>query len=488
MKRRYFSTDGVRGLYDGPIINAVFVQQLGTAAGRWLRTNEKWKAEGGKRLVLIGRDTRFSGPVLEKAVGAGLASAGFSPVSLGVVPSPLVSRAVCTQGAALGVVITASHNLAMDNGIKFFGSTGVKLTDEEELQIEQQVDYVAPPAENAAGAALFPVLTDAARDYIHAVAHLLPPLSLAGWRIVLDTANGATCGTGLAVLHELGAAVTAIGNTPDGRNINAGIGSEHPAQLCATVRTTGARLGIALDGDGDRCVLCDECGEVLDGDEILTVLAVHALRHGTLAKNILVVTEQSNLGIDDAVQAAGGRVLRTPVGDRYVSERMRAEGAMLGGEPSGHIICAEVSPTGDGLVAALKVIEVMGATGKPLSELRGELRKLPQLARALRVREQLPLGELPSVKAAIRAVAAELGARGRVLVRYSGTEPKIRLLVEGEDALKVQAGLDRLLAAVRTDLLVESGTRGPMGGGTRGPMGGGTRGPMGDGGTRGTFF
>ena len=479
MKRRYFGTDGVRGLYNGPVINTVFVQQLGTAVGRWLRLNKKWKEEGGKRVVLIGRDTRFSGPALEMAVGTGLACAGFSPVSLGVVPTPLVARAVGTQGAALGVVITASHNLAMDNGIKFFGPDGGKLTDEVEQQIEQQLEYVATPAENDADEVLFTVLADAAREYIQAVAHLLPNLSLAGWRIALDTAHGATCVTGPTVLRDLGAAVTGIGDSPDGRNINAGVGSEQPAQLCATVRTTGAQLGIALDGDGDRCLLCDEYGEILDGDEILTVLAVHALRRGTLAKKTLIVSEQSNLGVDDAVKAAGGRVLRTPVGDRYVSERMRAEGAMLGGEPSGHIICSEVSPTGDGLVAALKVIEVMRATGRPLSELRSVLRKLPQLARALRVKEKLPLEELPTVQAAIRAVAAKLGARGRVLVRYSGTESKIRLLVEGENAAQVQAGLDSLKAAVRTDLLVESGSRAFAGdGGTRGPTEGGTRGTI----------
>jgi phosphoglucosamine mutase len=362
----------------------------------------------------------------------------------------------------LGVVVTASHNLAMDNGIKLFGPAGVKLTDEMEQQIEQQLELVSPLAENCANEVLCNVLADAARDYIQALARLLPNLSLVGWRIVLDTAHGATCVTGPAVLRDLGATVTGIGDSPDGRNINAGVGSEQPAQLCAMVRAAGARLGIALDGDGDRCVLCDENGEILDGDEILTVLAVHALRRGLLVNKTLIVTEQSNLGVDDAVKAAGGRVLRTSVGDRYVSERMRAEGARLGGESSGHIICAEVSPTGDGLVAALRVIEVMRATGQPLSELRSVLRKLPQMVRALRVKEKLPLAELPTVQAAIRAVTAELGARGRVLVRYSGTESKIRLLVEGEDAAQVEAGLDSLKAAVRTDLLIEGGTRGTI--------------------------
>ena len=257
------------------------------------------------------------------------------------------------------------------------------------------------------------------------------------------------------MLRALGATVIGLGDAPDGRNINAGVGSEHPERLAAAVRAAGARLGIAHDGDGDRCVLCDERGDVLDGDEILTVLAVHALRSGTLAKNLLVVTEQSNLGVDAAVQAAGGRVLRTSVGDRYVSERLVAEGARLGGESSGHIIFEDVSPAGDGLVAALKVIEVMLATGRPLSELRRVLRKFPQLAAALRVAEKRPLESLPAVQAAIRAVETELGARGRVLVRYSGTESKIRLLVEGDDAAQVQACLDRLTAAVRADLPVD---------------------------------
>jgi phosphoglucosamine mutase len=452
MTRQYFGTDGVRGLYGGPVINASFTCRLGSAAGRWLKGAREWKPEAGAPRVLIGRDTRASGPALEAALAGGLAREGLVPVGLGILPTPAVARAVRTQGAALGVVITASHNPAADNGIKFFGPAGSKLTDKEEHQIEQQLAMV-PNLENEAGNSAPPAAAVAATtDYVQAASRLLPAGCLSDWRVVLDTAHGATCGTSPAVLRALGAEVIGIGDAPDGRNINAGVGSEHPAKLCASVRDSGARLGVAHDGDGDRCILCDERGEVLDGDEILTMLAVHALRRGTLVKNTLVVTVQSNLGVDAAVQAAGGRVLRTPVGDRYVSECLLAEGAMLGGESSGHIICAEVSPTGDGLVAALKVIEVMLVTGKPLSELRRVLRKFPQLAMALTVGEKRPLESLPTVQATIGAVEAELGERGRVLVRYSGTEPKVRLLVEGADAAQVKNCLERLAAAVRTDL------------------------------------
>jgi phosphoglucosamine mutase len=402
---------------------------------------------------LIGRDTRDSGPALEAAFAAGLAGQGLQPLSLGIVPTPTVSRAVRIHGAALGVVITASHNPAGDNGIKFFGPKGTKLTDAEEHAIEEQLLPDLDPAGGASQAPAVRTLSTAAAEYIHAASQLLPKDCLRGWRVVLDTANGSTCGTSPVVLRGLGAEIIGLGAAPDGQNINAGVGSERPEALRAAVCANSARMGIAHDGDGDRCLLCDERGEVLDGDEIMTMLAVHALRRGTLPKNLLVVTVQSNLGVDVAVKAAGGRVVRTPVGDRYVIECMLADGAMLGGESSGHLICAEVSPTGDGLVAALKVIEVMLATGQPLSVLRKALRKFPQSTLALKVAEKRPLEELAAVQTTIRAIEAELGDRGRVMVRYSGTEPKIRLLVEDEDSVRVKSCLARLEAAVRTDLL-----------------------------------
>jgi phosphoglucosamine mutase len=441
--RSYFGTDGVRGAYGGLVMNEDFAARLGCAAAEWLRVAGT-RPETAK--VLIGRDTRFSGPALEAAIARGLSAGGVRVVSLGVVPTPAVSRAVVMHKAALGVVITASHNPAEDNGIKFFGPRGVKLTDEDELRIEQLLPARAPDAE------LRMENLPAVDDYVAATQTLLPPGALQGWRIVVDTANGATCDTTPRVLRGLGAEVMALGDSPDGRNINAGVGSEHPEKLAARVRAGSARLGIAHDGDGDRCILCDENGDVLDGDEILTILATHALSQGRLPKNTLVVTVQSNLGVDAAIAAAGGRVLRTAVGDRYVIERMLADGATLGGESSGHIICAEISPTGDGLVAALKTIEVMLATGKPLSELRRRLRKFPQKAAALKVREKKPLEALPTLSDAIRALETDLGTQGRVLVRWSGTEAKLRLLVEGPTDAVVNAGLARLDAAARSEL------------------------------------
>jgi phosphoglucosamine mutase len=437
MKRLYFGTDGVRGPYGGPVVNESFAARLGEAAGRWA---------GGRGRVLIGRDTRESGESLMRAVAAGLAAAGMTPVSLGILPTPAVARAVRQGDASLGVVITASHNPAADNGIKFFGGSGIKLTDDDEVRIESLLpDTCTAP---------LPMIEarDVVTAYIESATALLPAEALNGWRVVLDTANGATCATSPAVLRRLGAEVVSLGDAPDGRNINLAVGSEHPENLGRRVRETGARLGIAHDGDGDRCIFCDETGALLDGDEVLTLLALHALAKRTLAASTLVVTVQSNLGVDTAVGAAGGQVVRTSVGDRYVIERMIAEGAVLGGESSGHIICADTSPTGDGLIAALRVIQVMLDTGKPLSELRRGLVKFPQATRNIRVREKRELTDCTALTAAIAAIESELREKGRVLVRFSGTEAKLRLLVEGPTDAVVSAAIERLARAAALDL------------------------------------
>lgn len=441
MKRSYFGTDGVRGLYGSPTMNEAFAWRLGVAAARWL-------AQKGvpKGRVLIGRDTRTSGVSLAQALADGFAHGGYEPWSLEVIPTPAVSRAVRTRGAVLGAVVTASHNPATDNGIKFFGGNGEKLNDAEEAAIEA---LLPERRTDTTSVTLHPL--DGTSDYLYAMESVLHG-SLAGWKIALDTANGATVQTSRFVLEDFGAEVVPVGAEPDGLNINLHVGSEHPEQLCSAVRLHSARLGIAHDGDGDRCVFCDERGEVLDGDEVLTILALHALRKNRLPNRTLVITVQSNLGVDAAIAAAGGRVVRTSVGDRYVLEGMRTEGAKLGGESSGHIICADVSPTGDGLVAALRMLEVMLDTGQPLSELRRSLVRFPQRTLSLKVRTKRPFETLTTLPSAILALESELGAKGRVLVRYSGTESKLRLLVEGPTEATVQAGIDRLEAAARSDL------------------------------------
>jgi len=444
MKRSYFGTDGVRGPYGGPVVNEAFFAGLGAAAGLWLASRG---VRSGK--VVIGRDTRASGPALARAVGEGLWAGGALPVSVGVVPTPAVSRAASLGGAALGAAITASHNPASDNGVKFFGPGGAKLSDADEAAIEA---LLPPPGAVPAGAGGDIPGESILESYIEAASRILPPGTLRGWRVALDTANGATCASSPAVLCALGAELFSIGDRPDGRNINEGVGSEHPEALSRLVLSSGARFGAAHDGDGDRCVLCDELGRILDGDEVLAILATHALARGTLACKTLVVTVQSNLGLDRAVEEAGGRVVRTAVGDRYVAEGMRAEGASLGGESSGHILFLDLSPTGDGLNAVLRVAGVMAETGRPLSELRKVLRRFPQLSAALAVRDKKPIESLPGLSGTIAALERDLGSSGRVLVRYSGTEPKLRLLVEGPTDAVVRSGIDRLSAAARAEL------------------------------------
>jgi len=457
MKRIYFGTDGVRGPYGGPVINEEFAVQLGAAVVRWLRGVGEVRAnvhEGADSVavgrVLIGRDTRASGASLEAAVAAGLRSAGAEPISLGVLPTPAVALATKASGARLGVVITASHNPACDNGIKFFGPHGEKLTDADEAIIESFLNEAiyhraVEPLE---------VSDQAITDYIRSAGNYLPAGSLNGWKIALDTANGATSKTSPEVLRRLGAEIFGIGDSPDGTNINADVGSEHPKLLAQKVKENEARLGVAHDGDGDRCILCDETGSVLDGDEVLTLLAVHAINENRLPKKTLVITVQSNLGVDAAINAIGGEVLRTSVGDRYVIEKMKEVGAELGGESSGHIICRDTSTTGDGLMAALKVIEVMQSTGRPLSELRKILVKFPQASVALTVKAKLDFTDCPQLTMTMAALEQELGKTGRLLVRYSGTESKLRLLVEGPTAEVVEAGMERLKIAASADLTI----------------------------------
>ncbi len=447
MPRTYFGTDGVRGPYGGPVVNEAFFRRLGEAVARWTASRG-----GAPGRIVVGRDTRASGESLSRAFAAGFTGGGGRAVLLGVIPTPAISCAARLGGASLGAAVTASHNPAADNGIKFFGPDGAKLSDADEAAIEALLAADSGRPAGKAGLVEEAPEGSATASYVEAALGMLPAGSLSGWRVALDTANGAAVATSPQVFRALGAEVSCTGDRPDGRNINLGVGSEHPKALSELVLSSGARLGVAHDGDGDRCVLCDERGGILDGDELLTILAVHALASGSLANRTLVVTVQSNLGVDRAVEAAGGRVVRTSIGDRYVAEAMRSEGAKLGGESSGHIVNFAVGPTGDGLAAALMAARVMLDTGRPLSELRKALVRFPQISESLRVREKRPIPELAGLTAAIRQLEGELGQKGRVLVRYSGTEPKLRFLIEGPAEELVARGMEKLLAAARAEL------------------------------------
>lgn len=443
MNRQYFGTDGVRGPYGGPVVNDEFAGRLARAAAAFFR-----EKNGDLKRVLIGRDTRNSGELLSGAMVFALVEAGLEVYDAGVVPTPALAGAMDERGAEIGVMITASHNPAADNGIKFFGRGGRKLTDHDELRIEHWLDS-SEPAFAPGG---FMRRSEVAKAYIARMAKILPPSSLRGWRIVVDAAHGATAETTPAVLALLGAELEVIGDLPDGSNINDGVGTQHPEAMKEAVTRTGAALGIAHDGDGDRVLLCDEAGVLLDGDDLLAILGLHALQNGTLEKKTVVATVQSNLGLDRALEKAGGKVVRTNVGDRYVIEEMIRGGYQIGGESSGHLILSGLSTTGDGLATALKVIEVMQTTGEPLSRLRGCWERFPQISGSVTVRKKTPLSELPGFSKALAAAERVLGSQGRVLVRYSGTEPILRFLVEGEDA-KQNADLLKSLQSVASSEL-----------------------------------
>jgi phosphoglucosamine mutase len=431
------------------VLNEVFVHHCGFALAHFLKKHNPSKPI----TVVIGRDTRASGEEIESGLCGGLCTNGVHVMLLGVVPTPAVSQVVRELHADLGIAITASHNPAADNGIKLFDNRGLKFAVEAEAEIEgfiaEQVSEEGPVTTYTCG---YPY--DGKGVYTNTLKSLLHQHCIRGWKIVLDTANGATTETSPAVLAHFGAEIVALGNAPDGTNINAGVGSEHPAKLAETVRREKARLGLAHDGDGDRLVVCDEQGEIVDGDQLLGILALAALRKGTLAHNTLVATVQSNFGLDKTLAQAGGKVERVGVGDRNVLLRMRALGCNLGGENSGHIIQRDFSVSGDGLLAAVRLIAVMLETGKPLSELRREVVLFPQVTKNLRVAQKLPLEECPALSAAMKQLSEQLGQEGRQLVRYSGTEPKLRLLVEAADPEASRQGLELLIEAAKKDLEV----------------------------------
>ena len=443
---KYFGTDGIRGPVGGELINTDLAFRLGSAMGRYLK---QLKPELPLNSV-IGRDTRLSGPELADALIQGLNQHGVYVHDLGIVPTPSIAQSLLEQQADLGIAVTASHNPASDNGIKLFDGRGCKFDPVEEARIEALIDAEPSPVADLPMAKSYPL--DAAAFYINYVRSLMDQNCLSGWKIVLDLANGATSETTPAAFTRWGAELILIGDDPNGENINQGVGSEYPEALAAAVIKHGAKLGIAHDGDGDRLVVCDETGTVLDGDILLGLFAIYALRSGALKSDTLVATIQSNLGLDHAVRAEGGRVERTDVGDRNVARVMRELGSNVGGESSGHIIFSEFATTGDGLVAAVKLIDLMCKAKKPLSELRQEISLFPQATLNLVVAEKKPLASLKALSAAVAAIEKDFGEEGRVLIRYSGTEPKLRLLVEGKDKKRVVDGLKGLEKAACCDL------------------------------------
>ncbi|KGE02690.1 phosphoglucosamine mutase [Pseudohaliea rubra] len=448
MSKRYFGTDGIRGTVGTAPITPDFMLKLGWACGRVFSDRSPGP---GRCTVIIGKDTRVSGYMFESALEAGLVAAGVDVKLLGPMPTPAVALMTRTQQADAGIVISASHNAFEDNGIKFFSAEGAKLPDDVELAIEAMLDRpleTVPP--RFIGKAVRVV--DAAGRYIEFCKSTVPEgFSLRGLRIAVDCAHGATYAIAPAVFAELGAEVLPMGATPDGFNINEGVGSTDMASLTALVRAQGADLGIAFDGDGDRVLFADERGTVVDGDELLFIIAMHRLALGTADAGV-VGTLMSNLGLELALRAAGLDFARTPVGDRYVRERMAAEGWHLGGEGSGHIICSDVTTTGDGIVAALQVLQAVRAADRPLSALAAGMSRLPQCLVNVRREGDGALEGNGRVAAAVASVEAELGDAGRVLLRPSGTEPVVRVMVEGRDAAQVASLCERLAAEVARGL------------------------------------
>jgi phosphoglucosamine mutase len=388
--------------------------------------------------------------MLEAALVAGLNSIGADVVLAGEIPTPAVASLVQELKADGGVVISASHNPAGDNGLKLFGCDGYKLDDALEERLEtliltEEIDGERPLGEAIGIATIIP---DAMERYAALAKSSVPGMSLHGIKIAVDCANGASYRSTPQVLNDLGATLSVFHAAPDGMNINEGCGSTHGEEISRLVKETGAQIGISHDGDADRLVLCDEKGEIVDGDEILAMTALDALQRGTLAGKTLVATVMSNFGLDESIAVAGGKVLRTAVGDRYVVEAMREGNFSIGGEQSGHLIFRDHGTTGDGLLAALQVLRIMTESGKPLSELRRCLKKYPQAQRNLRVKEKPPLDSLTEVSALIAETERTLAGKGRVLLRYSGTEPKVRLLIEGPDDAMINVAADQIASAL----------------------------------------
>jgi phosphoglucosamine mutase len=454
--RKIFGTDGVRGTANIEPVTAETALRLGRAAGHVFKHLESEARGHGRHKIVLGKDTRLSGYMLENAISSGILSMGVDVLFIGPLPTPGVAYVTRSLRADAGIVITASHNPYADNGIKFFRADGYKLDDRIENEIENlvfsgEIETIRPTADEIGKAVR---IDDALGRYIeYAKASFPRGMTLEGLRIVVDCAHGAAYKSTPCVLRELGADVVVYGNQPDGMNINHECGSMHPENLCRKVVEHRAGLGIAHDGDADRVLLCDEAGRLIDGDDILAIAGLDLLAQGALAEKTMVSTVMGNAGLEAAINAAGGRVIRTAVGDRNVIDEMLRHGYNLGGEQSGHLIFRDYSSTGDGLVSALQILRIMKARGQPLSQLAQCWTRFPQLVTNVRVREKRPFEELDGLGKLIAEAEAALKAQGgRLLLRYSGTEPKARLLLEGRDLAVLQNWSKMICDAIRKQI------------------------------------
>jgi phosphoglucosamine mutase len=455
--RRLFGTDGVRGVANVHPMTAEMALQLGRALAFIVRNGPH------KHRIVIGKDTRLSGYLLEQAIASGICSMGVDVMLCGPLPTPAIAFITHSMRADAGVVISASHNPYQDNGIKFFSRDGFKLPDDTELRMERLV--LGTPGDGAAAGdfhAFRPTanrigkasrINDAGGRYVVFLKSLFPKeLTLDGLTVVVDCAHGAAYKVAPLVFEELGAKVVTLNARPDGKNINDGCGAVHPESMAKAVERHGAQLGIALDGDADRVIVADEQGRIVDGDAIMAIVGRALLADKQLGKKTVVATVMSNVGLERALRDAGGRVVRTQVGDRYVVEEMRRNGYNFGGEQSGHLLFLDHVTTGDGVCAALNLLAVMLREGKPLSELARCFEPVPQAQLNVVVARKLPLEDLSEVKRAVSSVEKALGAEGRVLVRYSGTENKARVLVEGPDAKAIAAHAEAIAEALKRAL------------------------------------
>ena len=444
--RRLFGTDGVRGTANIYPMTSEIAMQI----GRGIAFQVKDKKHGHR--IVIGKDTRISGYMIENALAAGICSMGVDVLLVGPLPTPGIAFITSSMRADAGVVISASHNPFQDNGIKIFTRDGFKLPDEKEADIEdlifsQKMAALRPVAEEIGKATR---IDDAKGRYIVFLKNTFPQkYTLDNFHIVLDCAHGATYGVAPYVFEELGAKVTAIGVKPDGKNINHQCGALHPEVVAAKVQEVGADIGIALDGDGDRLIVVDEKGRIVDGDHIMAICAADLMARKKLRKKTLVATVMSNLGLEAAMARMGGHLVRTKVGDRYVVEEMRANHYSFGGEQSGHLIFLDHSTTGDGILAALQLLSIMIKHDQPLSQLAGIMESFPQVLKNVRTSRRLDLETIPGFQKACRAMEETLGREGRILVRLSGTEPLVRVMLEGKDLSQIDQMADELCALLR---------------------------------------